>query len=65
MNDFTTQELELLASFVCERYDMLVEIANDPKVTSTSFRSGSARDARKIETLNAKLRPHYRGGDAR
>jgi hypothetical protein len=59
--DFGTDELVLLAGFVCGRYDALVEMTTDPRITADDFKRGAAKDARSIATLNAKLRPFYDG----
>jgi hypothetical protein len=57
--DFGADELVLLAGFVCGRYDALMEMTTDPRITADDFKRGAAKDARSIATLNAKLRPFY------
>lgn len=51
----------MLAGFVCGRYDALMEMTTDPRITSKDFIRGAAKDARSIASLNAKLRPFYNG----
>jgi len=56
----TNSELSLLAGFVCERYDTLMEIANDPNPKiDLGFKKGARRDADSLATLNKKLRLFY------
>lgn len=60
MEEFTDSELEILAGFVCERYDMLEGIVNDPNPKMRKdFRDGSKKAIVVIESLNSKLRPYY------
>jgi hypothetical protein len=59
--DFTETELDMLAGFVVSRYDSLMEIQTDPKVTNMGFRRSAKKDAKKIEVLAEKLRPFHTG----
>jgi hypothetical protein len=60
--EFTKEELEILAEFICERTDILTEIVEDPKITSKEFKSGSKIALRTINSLDLKLRPYYKKG---
>lgn len=60
---FTDAELRELAGFVCERYDMMMGVVNDPNPRlADNYRDGCAGVVRQLEGLNLKLRPYYRGG---
>lgn len=59
MDEFTQEELNMLASFVCERVDSLEGVLDDPKVTNESFKQGSRKAIKDLATLDVKLRPFY------
>jgi hypothetical protein len=56
--NFTDEELEELAEFVCGRVNML----NDMLATSTyeKERQGISKSIKKLQSLDEKLRPYYK-----
>jgi len=60
--ELTDAEKRIIAEFICDRYDILMEIADDPKIPSKDFREGARKDAKTLEVLNNKFRPWAKKG---